>query len=60
MQVHVNSNGNYQGTIFAFNHFNDGVVADLGIGNAASSIKDWSIAINAGAYSTRRLKVFVK
>jgi len=56
----VNGNGNYQGTIFAFNHFNDGVVADLGIGNASSSIKDWSVASNANVYSTRRLKVFVK
>jgi hypothetical protein len=60
MQVHVNSNGNYQGTIFAFNRFNDGNVADLGIGNAPSFLRDWSLAGNAGVYSTRRLKVFVK
>jgi hypothetical protein len=60
MQVHVNSGGNYQGTIFAFNRFNDGYFADLGIGNAPSSILDWSVAGNAGDYSVRTLKVFVK
>ena len=60
MQVHVNSGGNYQGTIFAFNRFNDGARADLGIGNAPSSILDWSVAGNAGSYSVRKLKVFVK
>jgi hypothetical protein len=60
MQVHVNSGGIYQGTIFAFNRFNDGATADLGIGNAPSSILDWSVAGNAGTYSVRKLKVFVK
>lgn len=60
MQVHVNSGGNYQGTIFAFNRFNDGFKADLGIGNAPSNILDWSLAGNAGSYSVRKLKVFVK
>lgn len=60
MQVHVNGNENYQGIIFAFNHFNDGVVADLGIRNAPSSILDWSIAGNACNYSAHCLKVFVK
>jgi hypothetical protein len=56
----VNSGGIYQGTIFAFNRFNDGATADLGIGNAPSSILDWSVAGNAGTYSVRKLKVFVK
>lgn len=60
MQVHVNSGGSYQGTIFAFNGFNDGPTADLGIGNAPSGFKDWSIAGNAGTYTVKKLKVFVK
>ena len=60
MQVHVNNGGSYRGTVFAFNNFNNGYVADLGIGNRAGPTSDWSLAGNANTYSVRKLKVFVK
>lgn len=60
MQVHVHGGGTgYTGTVFAFNRFNDGEVADLGIGDGPTSFTDWSIASNANAYDVRKLKVFV-
>lgn len=60
MQVHVHGGGsNYIGTVFAFNRFNDGVVADLGIGNSPGGQPDWAVASNANAYGVRNLKVFV-
>jgi len=64
MQVHVNGGGNYIGTVFAFNRFNDGAVADLGIGNKPDSVfglgPDWSLASNANSYGVRKLGVYVK
>jgi len=46
-------------TVFAFNHFNDGSVADLGIGNSEVGFgSDWSLAANAESYLVRTLKVF--
>lgn len=60
MQVHVNGGGSYTGTVFAFNRFNEGQIADLGIGNSlSSSFPDWSLAQNAHTYGVRNLKVFV-
>jgi hypothetical protein len=58
MQVHVNGGGSYVGTVFAFNRFNDGAVADLGIGNRPTSYPDWSLAANANTYTSRKLKIF--
>ncbi len=63
MQVHINGGGNYVGTVFAFNRFNDGFVADLGIGNKPDNIfglgPDWSYTQNANSYSVRNMKVYV-
>ena len=54
MQIHLPGQ-----TVFAFNHFNDGSVADLGIGNSNIGLgSDWSMASNAGSYQVRTLKVF--
>jgi hypothetical protein len=64
MQVHINGGGNnYVGTVFAFNHFNDGYVSDLGIGNKPGNLSglgtDWSYTQNANSYSVRNMKVYV-
>jgi hypothetical protein len=59
MQVHINGGGSYTGTVFAFNRFNDGAVADLGIGNKPTGFPDWSVSNNANMYGVRNLKVFV-
>jgi hypothetical protein len=54
MQIHIPGQ-----TVFAFNHFNDGSVADLGIGNSNIGLgSDWSMASNVGSYQVRTLKVF--
>ena len=62
MQVHVNGGGSYVGTVFAFNRFNDGSIADLGIGNKPGNVSglgpDWSFAQNSITYSSRKLKIF--
>ena len=55
MQIHVEGGQ----TIFAFNRFNGGNVADLGIGNSNVGLgSDWSLATNADSYQVRVLKVF--
>lgn len=55
MQIHVKGIQ----TVFAFNRFNDGNVADLGIGNSNIGLgSDWSLATNADKYQVRVLKVF--
>ena len=60
MQIHINGGGDFAGTVFAFNHFNDGSVADLGIGNQVGGFgPDWTLAQNANAYSARKMKVYV-
>jgi hypothetical protein len=57
MQIHVQ--GSQAQTVFAFNRFNDGNVADLGIGNSAIGLgSDWSLASNSDKYQVRVLKVF--
>ena len=54
MQIHLPGQ-----TVFAFNRFNDGSVADLGIGNSNIGLgSDWSMASNADSYQVRTLKVF--
>jgi len=54
MQIHLPGQ-----TVFAFNRFNDGSGADLGIGNGNIGLgSDWSMASNADSYQVRTLKVF--
>lgn len=54
MQIHLPGK-----TVFAFNRFNDGNVADLGIGNSAIGLgTDWSLASNADGYEVKTMKVF--
>ena len=54
MQIHLPGK-----TVFAFNRFNDGNVADLGIGNSDVGLgTDWSLAENANSYEVKTLKVF--
>ena len=63
MQIHLSNNaaGIYEGTVFAFNNFNNRVSgnADIGIGNRPSGNPDWTNAYNAGTYTTRKIQVFV-
>jgi sialate O-acetylesterase len=57
MQVH--NFGNKQ-TLFSINHWNSGAGADLGIGNGPDRTTDWTFAGNAGSYSSKRLRVYVR
>ncbi len=54
-QVHDFEN---ETVLFAFNRFNDGARADVGIGNRANSHPDYTFASNANQYRFRRLVVF--
>jgi len=57
LQVH-----NYGGeqTVFAFNNWNGGVAADIGIGNCPTGANpDWTFMGNDATYATKRLRVFV-
>ncbi|MEJ8757208.1 gliding motility-associated C-terminal domain-containing protein [Pontibacter sp. H259] len=49
-------------TLLAFNRWseNGGFPLDLGIGNQATDHPDWTFAGNAGAYTTKKLHVFVQ
>ena len=57
MQVH-NTKGTQ--TLFALNHWGMGDGADLGIGNSEGSTRDWTFTKNAGDYSSKRLRVYVR
>jgi sialate O-acetylesterase len=57
MQIH---NHAAKQTLFAINHWKDGIRADLGIGNQTTGEPDWTFAANASTYRSMRLKVFVK
>lgn len=58
MQVH---NHAAKQTLFAFNNFNAGPAADLGIGNAPTGPNpDWTFMRNAGSYAVKRLRVLVR
>jgi len=57
MQVH-NTQGKQ--TLFAFNHWRTGQAADLGIGNSTGSTRDWTFTRNAGDYSSKRLRIYVR
>ena len=57
MQVH-NTKGKQ--TLFALNHWGMGDGADLGIGNSEGSTRDWTFTKNAGDYSSKRLRIYVR
>ncbi len=46
-------------TVFAYNDFSNGGVADVGIGNAPSGNTDWTFAYNAPSYTLINLGVWV-
>lgn len=57
MQIHHHA---AQQTLFAINHWRDGLRADVGIGNQPSGERDWTFAANAGSYRTMRLRVLIR
>jgi len=57
MQVH---NHDARQTLFAINHWREGVHADVGIGNQTKENPDWTFASNAGSYHAMRLRVLVR
>ncbi len=57
MQVHDTE---AKQTLFAINHWKLGAQADVGIGNSSGQNKDWTFAANAGSYSQKRLRVYVR
>jgi sialate O-acetylesterase len=56
MQVH---NHDARQTLFAINHWREGMHADVGIGNQTKDNPDWTFAGNAGDYKAMRLRVLV-
>jgi sialate O-acetylesterase len=56
MQVH---NHDAKQTLFAFNKWNSGSSADLGIGNQPSGNPDWTFSGSAGRYKMKRMRVLV-
>ncbi len=57
MQIH---NAAAKETIFAINHWSAAAGADIGIGNSSSENRDWTFSGNAGSYSSKRLRVYVR
>ncbi|MDA1230071.1 MAG: 9-O-acetylesterase [Planctomycetota bacterium] len=57
MQIHNFSAGE---TLVAINHWTMGNGADIGIGNSTGQSLDWTFTANAGSYSMKRLRVFVR
>jgi len=57
MQVHDHEAGQ---TLLAINNWKGGARADLGIGNGEGRARDWTFTANAGAYTSARLRVFVR
>ncbi|TWU41533.1 hypothetical protein Q31b_29820 [Novipirellula aureliae] len=57
MQVH---NHGEQQTIFAINKWKAGADAEIGIGNSSGKTRDWTFVSNASAYSSKRLRVYVR
>jgi sialate O-acetylesterase len=57
MQVHNAAAGQ---TVFAINHWSAGATADIGIGNSTGQTQDWTFTANAGSYSAKRLRVYVR
>jgi sialate O-acetylesterase len=57
MQIHHTT---AKQTLFAINHWNAGSGADIGIGNSEGQTRDWTFTSNAGTYSSKRLRIFVR
>lgn len=57
MQIH---NFSKKQTLFAINHWRTGAGADIGIGNSPGQTRDWTFSGTAGAFTQKRLRVFVK
>lgn len=57
MQIHHPGS---QQTLFAINHWRDGLRADVGIGNQPTGERDWTFAANAGSYRSMRLRVLIR
>jgi sialate O-acetylesterase len=57
MQIHNPGAGE---TVFAINHWSAGTGADIGIGNSQGPNPDWTFTGNAGDYSKKRLRVYVR
>ena len=57
MQVHDTAG---KKTLFAINHWAAGDGADIGIGNSGGTHRDWTFSSNAGSYSAKTLKVYVR
>jgi sialate O-acetylesterase len=57
MQIHNPAKGQ---TLMALNHWRTGAGADLGIGNSTGQTRDWTFTGNAGTYSNKRLRIFVR
>ncbi len=57
MQIH-NTKGKQ--TLFSLNHWGMGDGADLGLGNSEGSTRDWTFTKNAGDYSSKRLRIYVR
>jgi hypothetical protein len=56
MQVHNHDAGQ---TLFAFNGWAGGPACDLGVGNGPGENPDWTAAMNAASYQSRKLEVYV-
>jgi sialate O-acetylesterase len=57
MQIHNLESGQ---TVFAVNHWRAGDRADIGIGNNPNGPQDWTFSGNAGNWSSKRLRVYVR
>jgi len=57
MQIHNYATGE---TLFAINNWPAADRADIGVGNSSGAQRDWTFSANAGEYSAKRLRVFVR
>ena len=57
MQLHNLEAGQ---TVFAVNNWRAGDRADIGIGNSPGNTKDWTFTGNAGGWTSKRLRVYVR
>jgi len=56
MQIHNYVN---RQTLFAFNNWAGGKIADLGLGNSSGSASDWTFSENAGSYKIKKIRMLV-
>ncbi|MDG2012067.1 MAG: sialate O-acetylesterase [Pirellulaceae bacterium] len=57
MQIHDTQG---KRTLFAINHWRQGVNADIGIGNSPGANSDWTFRKNAKNYDQKRLRIYVR